>query len=384
MREVIIIKPTVADKKQKRVAAYARVSTNSEKLKHSLSSQVSYYSEYIQNHKDWIYCGVYADEGITGTSTVKREQFNRLIRDCDDGNIDIVLVKSISRFARNTVDLLNTVRHLKELGIEVIFEKENISSFSRDGEFILSILASFAQEESRSISDNVKWGTHKRFEKGIPNGRVRVFGYDWVGDTLKVVPHEAEIVKRMFQDFINGKTRYQIQKDFEQEGITTRLGNPWVDSNIKGVLTNVTYTGNMLLQKVFVSDPLTKKMKQNKGELPQYFVENTHEPIIDLKTFEYVQEEMKQRCENRKKIFSSKIQCAYCNGYYIRNTVGKKTKYHIWTCGTKRRGGCSNKDIREDVLLELVTPNVDKIIIDREKLQFIQNDVVKECSRNGR
>lgn len=384
MREIIKISPTVTYGGKKRVAAYARVSTNSEKLKHSLSAQISYYSEYIQNHKDWIYCGVYADEGITGTSTIKREQFNRLMRDCDDGKIDIVLVKSISRFARNTVDLIKTVRHLKELGIEVIFEKENISSFSKDGEFILSILASFAQEESRSISDNVKWGTRKRFEKGIPNGRVRVFGYDWVGDTLKIVPHEAEIVKRMFQDFINGKTRYQIQKEFEQEGITTRLGNPWVDSNIKGVLTNVTYTGNMLLQKVFVSDPLTKKMKQNKGELPQYFVENTHEPIIDLKTFEYVQEEMKRRCQNRKKIFSSKIQCAYCGGYYIRNTVGKKTKYHIWTCGTKRKGGCCNKDIREDVLLELVPPDVDKIIIDRENLKFIQNGIIRECSRNGR
>lgn len=195
MRKIIQITPSMPQlQRKKRVAAYARVSMDSERLMHSLSAQVSYYSELIQKNPEWIYAGVYADEGITGTLKSKRNEFKRMLEDCENGKIDIILVKSISRFARNTVDLLDTVRHLKGLGIEVRFEKENINSLSSDGELMLSILASFAQEESRSISDNVKWGTRKRFEKGIPNGRTRVFGYRWADDILVVEPDEVEIV----------------------------------------------------------------------------------------------------------------------------------------------------------------------------------------------
>ena len=205
MREIIQITPSApAFVRKKRVAAYARVSLDSERLMHSLSAQVSYYSELIQKNPQWLYAGVYADEGITGTLTSKRDEFKRMIEDCEKGKIDIILVKSISRFARNTVDLLDTVRHLKSLGIEVRFEKENINSLSNDGELMLSILASFAQEESCSISENVKWGTRKRFEIGIPNGRVRVYGYRWKGDTLFVEPSEAEVVKRIYSEFLNG------------------------------------------------------------------------------------------------------------------------------------------------------------------------------------
>ena len=176
--------------KLKRVAAYARVSMETERLNHSLSAQVSYYSELIQKHPGWVYAGVYADDGISGTK-VNRPEFQKMLAECEAGNIDIVLTKSISRFARNTVDLLETVRHLKELGIEVQFEKEHISSLSDDGELMLSLLASFAQEESRSISDNVKWGQRKRMEQGIPPGHFRVYGYHWEGDTLVPTPEEA-------------------------------------------------------------------------------------------------------------------------------------------------------------------------------------------------
>ena len=301
MREVTKVMPLIPElERKKRVAAYARVSLDSERLMHSLSAQVSYYSAYIQKNPHWIYAGVYADEGISGTQTQKRDEFNRLMKDCEDGKIDIILVKSISRFARNTVDLLSAVRHLKALGIEVIFEKENINSMSNDGELMLSILASFAQEESRSISENVKWGTRKRFEKGIPNGRVRGFGYKWENDTLVIVQEEAETVKRIYAEFINGKVPRAIAKGLNDNGITTRMGYKWSDFGIRTILQNITYTGNMLLQKVFVDDPITKHRKINRGELPRYFVENTHAAIISKDIFDKAQAEFEKRSRRNK------------------------------------------------------------------------------------
>ena len=192
MRKINIIEPKVPQMpSRKKVAAYARVSMESERLQHSLSAQVSYYSSLIQQNPAWEYAGVYADDGITGTKINDRTEFNRMIADCEAGKIDIILTKSISRFARNTVDLLNAVRHLKDLGISVQFEKEHIDSLSEDGELMLKLLASFAQEEVWSLSDNVKWGTRKRFEKGIPNGRFQIYGYRWDGDHLVVEPEVA-------------------------------------------------------------------------------------------------------------------------------------------------------------------------------------------------
>ena len=211
---------------RKKVAAYARVSMETERLQHSLSTQISYYSELIQKHPDWQYAGVYADNGISGTGTSKRDEFRRMVEDCEAGKIDVVLTKSISRFARNTVDLLKTVRHLKELGISVRFEKEHIDSLSEDGELMLSLLASFAQEESRSISDNVKWGTIKRFQQGIPNGRMRVFGYEWVDGKLTILPEEAETVRYMYREYIKGASRIEIGRALNEKGIFTRQRQP--------------------------------------------------------------------------------------------------------------------------------------------------------------
>ena len=262
MRKINKIEPLMpALPTRKKVAAYARVSMESERLQHSLSAQVSYYSELIQSNPEWEYAGVYADDGTTGTKT-NREEFQRLLADCEAGKIDIILTKSISRFARNTVDLLETVRHLKELGIEVRFEKECINSLSGDGEVMLTLLASFAQEEIISLSNNVKWGTRKRMEQGIPNGHFRVYGYRWEGDQLVIVPEEAAIVRRIFQNFLDGKSRLETEREFAAEGITTRDGCRWVDSNIKVVLSNIIYTGNLLLQNVSAND----KMKENAEE----------------------------------------------------------------------------------------------------------------------
>lgn len=334
---------------KKRVAAYARVSMDSERLQHSLSAQVSYYSELIQKNPEWEYAGVFADYGISGTSTQGRTEYQRMLEECEAGQIDIILCKSISRFARNTVDLLNTVRHLKELGIEVRFEKEHINSMSGDGEFMLSILASFAQEESRSISENVKWGTVKRFQQGIPNGQFIIYGYRWENDELVIVPEEAEVIRRIYKEFMEGLSRIEIGKRLNEEGITTRKGCAWVDSNIKVILTNITYTGNLLFQKEYRSDPIEKKRKKNHGELPQYYVENTHEAIIPMDEWQNVQEECKRRKElgvfrNKNQnfyLFSGKIKCPYCKCSYVHSTNRRKNgTYEFWGCQTNKvKGG---------------------------------------------
>lgn len=358
--------PTI--KQKKKVAAYARISMESERMSHSLSAQVSYYSSLIQKNQDWEYAGVFADNGISGTDIVKRTEFQRMIVAADNGEIDIILTKSIQRFARNTVDLLETVRHLKNIGVEVRFEKENINSLSDDGELLLSILASFAQEESVSISNNVKWGIKKRFEQGIPNGHFRIYGYRWEGDQMVIVPEEAAIVKRIFQNFLDGKSRLETEREFAAKGITTRDGYRWVDSNIRQVLTNISYTGNMLLQKEYVESPLTHKRKKNRGEMTQYWVENTHEPIIDRATFDYVQEEMARRRElgplaNKSlntSCFTGKIKCEKCGLSFVRNTRTNRAKMSQlgemvtgWVCGsTKKKGShCKANEIPEPILM---------------------------------
>lgn len=343
LRKIEAAVPAIREKKK--VAAYARVSMQSERMLHSLSAQVSYYSGLIQKNPDWEYAGVYADDFISGTNTVKRDEFKRMLADCEAGKIDIILTKSISRFARNTVDLLETVRHLKDLGVEVRFEKERIRSMDGDGELMLTILASFAQEESRSISDNVKWGIRKRMQNGIPNGHFRIYGYRWEGDELVIVPEEAEVVKRIFRNFLDGKSRLETERELADEGITTRDGCRWGDSNIKVVLTNVTYTGNLLLQKEFISDPISKQRKKNRGELPQYYVEDTHPAIIDKATFDFVQEEMARRRElgalaNKSlntSCFTGKIKCPYCGQSYMHNKRTDRGDMEFWNCGSKKK-----------------------------------------------
>lgn len=413
MRKIIKIEPTVPKiPKRKRVAAYARVSMETDRLTHSLSAQISYYSDLIQKNPEWEYAGVYADNFVSGTGTERRSEFKRMIADCEAGRIDIVLCKSISRFARNTLDLLETVRHLKAQGIAVHFEKENINSLSGDGELMLTILASFAQEESRSISENVKWGIRKRFEKGELCGRPPVFGYKWVDGLLVIVPEEAAIVRRIFQNFLDGKSRLETERELNAEGITTKGGGRWMDSNIKVILTNITYTGNMLLQKEFIDDPITKHRKKNRGELPQYYVEGTHEAIIDMETFQFVQAEMKRRRElgalANKSLntccFTGKIKCPFCGVSYMHSTRTDRGYAEFWLCGTtKKRGGrcpvggsinhqhlrktCAKvlglAEFDETVFLE----KVDVIFIPaRETLEFHLKDgtvITEECKNTG-
>ena len=391
MRKISKIEPTMpAVAAKKKVAGYARISMESERMHHSLSAQISYYNALIQKKPEWEFAGVYADDGISGTGTAKRSEFLRMLADCEAGKIDIILTKSIQRFARNTVDLLETVRHLKNIGVEVRFEKENINSMSGDGELMLSILASFAQEESRSISENVKWGTRKRFEQGIPNGRFQIYGYRWEGDHLVVEPEEAKIVKMIFDDFLKGLSAESTEKKLEEMGVKSFKGVHFSNSSIRQILSNITYTGNFLFQKEYVTDPITGKSKINRGELPQYWVENTHEAIIPLETYQAVQAERQRRRELgvlanwsiNTSCFTSKIKCPLCGKSYRRS--GKRQRkdpnevYYIWLCRTKSEKGaksCSAKSIPEKKLKAVCAEVLDLEVFDEtvftEKIQQI-------------
>lgn len=350
--------------KRKRVAAYARVSVDKGRTIHSLSAQVSYYSKLIQKNPDWEYAGVYSDGGISGTSTESRTQFKRMIKDAEDGKLDIILTKSISRFARNTVDLLETVRKLRAINVEVRFEKENIHSLSGDGELMLSILASFAQEESRSISNNIKWSIQKRFKEGKHNGRFHIYGYRWEGQELVVEPKEAEMVKLMYANYMNGLSAEFTARQLTKMGVTAMKGGPFKATSVRQILKNITYTGNLLLQKEYTADPITGKSKLNKGEMPQYYVENHHDAIIPMEEWQAVQDERQRRRElgahANKAIntscFTSKIKCGNC-GMSFRRSGKKQPKgkptYYIWTCRNKSENGvraCDTRNIPEKLL----------------------------------
>jgi len=310
MKKISVLEPQQpAFKPRKRVAAYARVSMETERLKHSLSAQVSYYSALIQKNPEWIYAGVYADDSISGTGTEKRSEFNRLITDCDAGLISIVLVKSISRFARNTVDLLNTVRHLKDIGVDVWFEDEGIHSLDGDGELMLTILASFAQEESRSISENCKWGIRKQYERGASRG-CKIFGYRTKKGKLVIQEDEAEIVRRIFQMFLDGDSCYIIGKKLEAEGVRSYAGKTLCGEVIANMIRQEKYTGCTLAQKLFTESHVTHKQVRNNGELPMYFIEDTHPAIISMDTFQAAQEE-----------FASRY------GVEIKNGIAQKASY---------------------------------------------------------
>ena len=342
--------------KLKRVAAYARVSSGKDAMLHSLSAQVSYYSELIQKHSGWQYAGVYADEALTGTKD-NRENFQRLLADCRSGKVDMIITKSISRFARNTVTLLETVRELKNMGVDVFFEEQNIHSLSADGELMLTILASYAQEESLSASENQKWRIRRNFENGMPwNGTM--LGYRYEDGTLVVEPTEAEIVSRIFTEYLGGSGMTAIAKRLNADGIPTRFGNDWGKTSVGKVLQNYAYTGNLLLQKYRRVDHLTKRDEPNNGALPKYHITDAHEPIIPLRSFNAVQEEIKRRAakhthpgvKRKEYPFSGKLICTGCGKHYRRKV---KESGPVWICTTYNTHGkaaCPSKAIPESVL----------------------------------
>ena len=283
------------ERKRLRVAAYARVSTNNEEQLTSYEAQVDYYTRYIQSKEEWEFVKVFTDEGISATNTKKREGFNQMVAEAMAGKIDLIITKSISRFARNTVDTLTTVRKLKEKGIEVYFEKENIRTLDGKGELLITIMSSLAQEESRSISENVTWGQRKRFADGkvsLPYGRF--LGYKKGRDELpEIVEEEAVTVRLIYRLFLYGKSPSAIASYLTGEGISTPAGKRnWRPNTVESILTNEKYKGDALLQKSFTVDFLTKKSKLNEGEVPQYYVANSHPAIIEPEIFDLVQYEM--------------------------------------------------------------------------------------------
>lgn len=364
MRKITTIQRTALQSVQrKRVAAYVRVSSGKDAMLHSLSAQISYYNRYIGKRGDWEFAGIYADEAISGTKDTRTE-FQRLLTDCRSKKIDMVITKSITRFARNTVTLLQTVRELKLLGIDVYFEKENINSLSADGEFMLTILASYAQEESRSVSENQKWRIRKMFEQGRPNTG-NMLGYRLFDGKLHIIPEEAEIVKTIFDDYLSGMGVNAIIKKLNETGIRTKSGSvTWQGSTLQKMLRNEKYSGNMLLQKTFSLDHLSKKRQLNRGELPMYQVINSHEAIIDKETFARVQHEIERRAAkfrhksqlNKTYLFTGLINCGLCGKHYRRKQANAGTKYvkPVWICttfNTQGKNHCPSLQIPESILL---------------------------------
>ena len=346
---------------KKKVAAYARVSMSTDRTLHSLSQQVSYYNDLISRNKDWEFAGVFSDEGISGRNT-NRQGFNEMLEACENGKIDLILTKSISRFGRNTVDLLETVRHLKSIGVEVFFEKENIKTFSGDGELMLSILASFAQEEAMSISNNVKWHVRKNFKEGKVNNYV-LYGYRWDGEKFNLVPEEAEVIKYCYKNFLEGKSAETTVRELKKFNVKGLTGIPLSPSSVRAILKQEKYTGNSLLQKTY-TDFFTKREIKNKGEMPMYWAENTHPKIIELETYKKVQEEIARRRELGSRAnmslnvtcFTSNIHCS-CGRNYQRSQRNRKNKklgkHVVWMCAGQKdanRKGCINPSIQEYIL----------------------------------
>ncbi len=355
-----------------RVAAYARVSSAKDAMLHSLSAQVSYYNSLIQSHPGWIFCGVYADEGLTGTR-VDRENFQRLLTDCRAGKIDMVVTKGISRFARNTVTLLETVRELKNLGADVYFEEQNIHSASADGELMLSILASYAQEESLSASENQKWRIRHNFENGMPwNGTM--LGYRYDNGTLVVYPAEAAVVRRIFDSYLGGMGVTAIAKMLNGEGILSRCGSQWGKSGIMSVLRNYTYTGNLMLQTTYRENHLTKRTRQNNGQFPKYHITDAHEPIVSLEQFNAVQEEIQRRAEKHTHPgvtpntypFTGKLVCASCGKHYRRKITKTGPVWICVTFNTWGKAACPSKQIPENTLIAMAAEAIGTATFDAD------------------
>ena len=367
-------------KQLRRVAAYARVSTDSEERLTSYEAQVDYYTRYIQDRPDWAFVGIYTDEGISATNTKRREGFNRMVQDALDGKIDLIVTKSVSRFARNTVDSLTTVRKLKDAGVEVYFEKENIWTLDSKGELLITIMSSLAQEESRSISENVTWGQRKRFADGkvsIPYGHF--LGYRKGANGLpEIVPKEAEIVRTIYRMFIEGQSTNAIARHLTQQGIPTPAKKTvWQKATVESILRNEKYKGAALLQKSFTVDFLQKKTKVNEGEVPQYYVEHSHEAIIKPAEWDKVQLELARRKNSPRYTvcnspFAGKIICGDCGEIFGSKVWHSTSKYRrtIWRCNAKYESGdtCSTPHLYEDDLKQHFITALSQLLTDRTTL----------------
>lgn len=396
--KVIIIpaKPEAAAqqtvKRQLRVAAYCRVSTDDEEQLTSYEAQQNYYTDKIMTNRDWTMAGIFADEGITGTSARKRPEFLRMIRMCKQKKIDIVLTKSISRFARNTVDCLNYIRALRALGIAVIFEKENINTLEADSEILITMLGAFAQSESESISANVRWGKRQAMREGKANIQYdRLYAYEKGDDgNPKVIPEQAEVVRSIYNQYLTGASLRMIKERLESEQILNVTGNPqWTITAIRGILTNEKYCGDVLLQKTYISDCISRKVIRNTGQLPMYLLQNHHDAIVKRKTFDAVQTEMARRSAGKspskknaptgltsyasKYALSERLVCGECGTLYRRCTWSKGGKKRVvWRCVSRLDYGtkyCHNSPtLDEEPLQRTILAAINSIMSKKDTL----------------
>jgi len=374
------------DSKQKlRVAAYCRVSTDSEEQASSYDVQIAHYTSYINSNPEWELAGIFADDGISGTNTKKREEFNRMIEACMEGKIDMVITKSISRFARNTLDCLKYIRQLKDKNIPVFFEKENINTMDSKGEIMLTIMASLAQQESQSLSQNVKLGIQYRYQQGeVQVNHNRFLGYTKdENKRLVIVPEEAEVIKRIYREYLEGASLIQIARGLEADGILTAAKKPkWRPESIKKILQNEKYIGDALLQKTYTVDFLSKKRVVNNGIVPQYYVENSHEPIIPREIFMQVQEELVRRANlytgknGKKRVYSSKyalssiVFCSECGEIYRRvHWNNRGCRSIVWRCASRleeKGSDCTSPTVNEEVLQAAVVRAINELLVSKD------------------
>lgn len=375
-----------------RVAAYARVSSDKDAAFHSLEAQTEYYRDYVAAHPGWELVSIYSDNGISGT-TINRPEFQQMLQDCRAGKIDLIVTKSVTRFARNTLILLETIRELKKLGIDCCFEKEDMHSISPDGELLLTLLAMYAEEKARSASENQKWRVQKLYDQGKPAGG-HVFGYHLAGEKFEVVPEEAEIVKEIFRLYLSGMGYGKIARTLIEQNIPARFGGTWSNASVRDILLNEKYAGDLLLQKTFSEDFRTKKQRKNTGELRKVYVKNSHEAIIDRQMFEAVQQEAARRSahqmeimahrnpnhETSAKLFTGLILCGCCGRTYVRKYTNLKNGDRpIWICGQYTKYGksvCHSQQIPETILIEktkvlLNVPELNQTIVQEHIFRII-------------
>lgn len=381
----IIVIPPIAEadagvKPKRRVAAYCRVSTLSEEQETSLIAQQDYYYKYILGREDWEFVNIYYDDGISGLSFHNREGFSRMVEDALAGQIDLIITKSLSRFARNTVDTLVIIRKLKAKNVEVYFEKEDIYTLDSKGEFLITLMSSLAQEESRSMSENITWGQRKRFADGIYHMPYSNFlGYDKGPNGTPVINQEqAKVVRLIYLKFLLGETAYSIGKYLDDQGIQTPMGvDKWSASTMNSILTNEKYKGDALLQKSFTVDFLTKKKKVNHGEIPQYYVENSHEAIVSALEFDMVQGEIARRQKlsqtySGNSIFSSKLICGDCGGFYGQKVWHSNDSYRkvVWRCNRKFTNSerCSTPTLSAEIIQRMYLKAYNQLMGSRDEL----------------
>lgn len=382
----------------KRVCAYARVSTDSEEQLTSYSSQINHYTNYIKSNPDWEFAGVYADEGISGTQVKKRTEFMRMIDDALNGKIDIIIAKSISRFARNTLDTLKYVRLLREHNVDVYFEKENIHTLELDSEMFLTLYSAFAQAESESTSQNVKMGMRAKMKRGEMNGIARIYGYVWNKETkeLEINEEQAKIVRQVFDWYINGKGTQAIAKLLNEKGILTYTGKRWTSSRIRNMIINEKYVGDLISQKWYIENPISHRAVQNFGEKEKYYVKDHHIPIITRDVWNKAQEIYEKRSSkvipegskhptnySKRYPFSSKITCGFCGTTYVRRHGSKKkdgTIPYYWMCYQRVYDKKDCKDsryIREDILERMFIELYNNIVKNKHKTKELLLNTIK-------